>query len=139
MDGPRSFAGVADADIPVEGMGLIQVWGARDSVFVTGHAAAFMFDGVPSIWTKADMRNKILRLPSLYVTTASGPGLFGAMQCETAMPVVFSTVYGADKVPGGYLAPMSRVYTAVSTDGSWISGTLGHTSSGFCKVFIRAL
>jgi hypothetical protein len=34
---------------------------------------------------------------------------------------------------------MSMMYTTVSTDGTYVTGTLTTTSSGFCKAFIRAL
>jgi len=138
-EGPNAFAGVVDEDIGPRGRGLVQVWGIRNSVAVTGFQAAQIFLGASVPWAKWDLHRRMLRPVNLYATGTEHVGLFGVLEAVTNPAVVFSNVFVADKVLGGYVVPMSRMYTSVSDDGSYISGTLSVSGTGFCKVFIRAL
>jgi hypothetical protein len=139
MDNPCMFAGVIASDISPDSNGTVQVWGMVDSVFVSGTIVNSLFAGATTNWNKLSMYSRVLRPVNVYHSNSAATGVAGVMTQATQAPVALGVAYLNGVGNGGYMVPMSMMYTTVSTDGTYVTGTLTTTSSGFCKAFIRAL
>lgn len=128
---------VADRDISPNEFGFVQAWGLCPSVYITGCSTA-PFNGTVfrTALTQAQFWTLNLVPVNCYVTDTNAEGYFGLITNSLAVGL---QDMAASYWPGGRVYPVSQVYTTVSTDGSWVTGTMTYTSSGFIKAFIRCL
>lgn len=141
LDGIARFAGVImQQDIASSAYGWMQVYGLIDSVTVTGSTAVNIGQGHTAAYNDTTWMTDMLRPLNCFTPDANATGMFCFISCKNTAISNLGVYFVPNALPGGYLVPMSEVYTSVhATDGTYITGTLTTQGTGFMKAFVRCL